>query len=132
MKHIAQTVLVLAATAATSSVAFADDCTLATLNGHYTYWAQGVDASGGVTAEVGQEHFDGAGNITTVASSAGSAEATQDTGTYTINADCSGSSTYASGASYAIYVAPSGDSFVFVNTNEGIVSAGENTRVAAK
>jgi hypothetical protein len=132
MKLTSSALLVIAATVATSSAALADDCSLATLNGHYTYWAQGVDAAGKATAEVGQEHFDGAGNITTVASSAGSAEAAQDTGTYSINPDCSGTSTYASGASYAIYVAPSGDSFVFVNTNEGIVSAGENTRVAAK
>ena len=116
--------------AAFGSAALAEDeCSMATLKGHYTYWAQGTDAAGKATAEVGQEHFDGAGNISRTSSSAGSADFTQDKGTYTVNGDCSGTSTYASGASYNFFLAPSGDNFVFTSTNEGIVQAGEDTRV---
>jgi len=116
--------------AAFGSAALAEDeCSMATLKGHYTYWAQGIDAAGKATAEVGQEHFDGAGNISLTSSSAGSADFTQDKGTYTVNGDCSGTSTYASGASYNFFLAPSGDNFVFTSTNEGIVQAGEDTRV---
>ena len=116
--------------AAFGSAALAEDeCSMATLKGHYTYWAQGTDAAGKATAEVGQEHFDGAGNISLTSSSAGSADFTQDKGTYTVNGDCSGTSTYASGASYNFFLAPSGDNFVFTSTNEGIVQAGEDTRV---
>lgn len=129
MKLYAMTVVAFAGCAAISSAALAGECSTATLKGHYTYWAQGADADGKATAEVGQEHFDGAGNLTNTSSSAGSAAISQDKGTYTVNEDCSGSSTYESGASYNFFIAPSGDSFVFTSTNEGIVQAGEDTRV---
>jgi hypothetical protein len=132
MKLYAMTVVAFAAGAAFSSAAFADECSVATLKGHYTYWAQGTDAAGKATAEVGQEHFDGAGNLSMSSSSAGTAEFSQDKGTYTVNGDCSGTSTYESGASYNFFVAPSGDNFVFTSTNEGIVQAGEDTRVDAE
>jgi hypothetical protein len=111
-----------------SSAAFAE-CSVATLKGHYTYWAQGVDADGNVVAEVGQEVFDGAGNVATTLSTAGSAEVTTDTATYTVNTDCTGTSTYASGATYLMHIAPSGDSFVFASSQANVIVAGENTRV---
>lgn len=117
------------ACAAIGSAAFAGECSVATLKGHYTYWAQGTDASGKATAEVGQEHYDGAGNITVSSSEAGSTEVSKDTGTYTVNDDCSGTSTYASGATYNFFVAPSGDNLVFTSTTEGVIQAGENSRV---
>jgi hypothetical protein len=121
--------LAAAGSLASASTVFAADCSVATLKGHYTYWAQGVDAEGKVTAEVGSEMFDGAGNIVTMLSTAGSAEVTKDTGTYTVNADCTGTSTYASGSTYTMHIAPSGDSFVFASSVAGVVVAGENSRV---
>lgn len=115
--------------AAVSGGAMAGECSNASLQGHYTYWLQGFDSAGKPFAEVGQEHFDGAGNIATKSNAAGSATMSEDKGTYTINADCSGTSTYASGGAYNIFVAPSGDSFVFSSSKEGVIQAGENTRV---
>lgn len=132
MKLNAITFAAIASFAAFSSAALAGECSVATLKGHYTYWAQGTDAAGKATAEVGQEHFDGAGNLTSTNSTAGATAFTQDKGTYTVNEDCSGSSTYESGASYNFFIAPSGDNFVFTSTNEGIVQAGEDTRVDAE
>lgn len=121
--------LIIVAATLASSAAYAE-CSLATLKGTYTYWAQGVGADGKVMAEVGQEVFDGAGNIVTMLSAAGSAEITKDSGTYTVNADCTGTSTYASGSTYTMHLAPTGEGFVFASSQEGIVVAGENSRVA--
>lgn len=129
MKNTTFALAAAAAMFALSGQAFAEECTAASLKGHYTYWLQGVDASGKATAEVGQEIYDGAGNLTSISAASGSAETETDTGTYTVNGDCSGTVTYASGASYHLFVAPSGDSFVFSSSQEGVVQAGENTRV---
>jgi hypothetical protein len=111
------------------NAAVASECSAATLTGHYTYWLQGADEAGKAYAEVGQETFDGAGNVKSKISASGSGAVEEDTGTYTVNGDCSGTVTYASGAAYNIFVAPSGDSFVFSSSNAGVVQAGENTRV---
>ena len=115
--------------AAASAGAMAGECSNASLKGHYTYWLQGADASGKAYAEVGQEHYDGAGNVVSKINVAGSEKSEDDKGTYTVNGDCSGTVTYASGSSYNIFVAPSGDSFVFASSKAGVVQAGENTRV---
>ena len=114
---------------ATGTGAFAGECSNASVKGHYTYWLQGADASGKAYAEVGQEHYDGAGNVVSKINVAGSEKPDEDKGTYTVNGDCSGTVTYASGSSYNIFVAPSGDSFVFASSKAGVVQAGENTRV---
>lgn len=111
------------------NAAVASECSAATLTGHYTYWLQGADEAGKAYAEVGQETYDGAGNVKSKISASGSGSVEEDNGTYTVNADCSGMVTYASGAAYNIFVAPSGDSFVFSSSNTGVVQAGENTRV---
>lgn len=131
MKKIIATACGLAAAALLSTSAMAGECSNASLKGHYTYWLQGQDASGKPYAEAGQEHFDGAGNIVTMAGVAGTAKPEGDKGTYTINADCTGTSTYGAGATFNIFVAPSGDSFVFSSSKEGVVQVGENTRVDA-
>jgi hypothetical protein len=111
------------------SAAAASECSAASLTGHYTYWLQGADDAGKAYAEVGQETYDGAGNVKSKVSASGSGAVEEDTGTYSVNADCSGTVSYASGAAYNIFVAPSGDSFVFSSAVEGVVQAGENTRV---
>lgn len=113
--------------AATSS--FAGECSEDTVKGHYTYWLQGSDSSGKMYAEVGQEHYDGNGKIVAKIAVSGVSKTEDDTGTYIVNADCTGTSTYASGATYNFMVSPSGDSFVFVSSKEGVIQAGENTRV---
>lgn len=127
--NLTTTGLAVAAALFLSSAASAA-CSLETLSGTYTYWAQGVDAEGNVLAEVGQEVFDGQGNIATLLSTAGAEGVTADTGTYTVNADCTGTSTYASGSSYTMHIAPTGENFVFASAQAGVVVAGENSRVA--
>ena len=111
------------------NAAVASECSVASLSGHYTYWLQGADEAGKPYAEVGQETYDGAENVKSKVSASGSGAVEEDTGTYTVNADCSGTVAYASGAAYNIFVAPSGDSFVFSSSVSGVVQAGENTRV---
>ena len=129
-KMLIAAVAVSSAALLSSASAFAaDECSNASLKGHYTYWLQGADANGKAYAEVGQEHYDGAGNATSKIAVAGSDKMDEDKATYTVNGDCSGTVTYASGASYHIFVAPGGDSFVFSSSKAGVVQAGENTRV---
>lgn len=118
--------------AVTGTVAFAGECTNASLSGHYTYWMQGADSEGKTYAEVGQEHYDGKGNVESVFAVSGEAKVEKETGTYTINDDCSGTVVYSSGNAYTIFVAPSGDSFVVASAEGGIVQIGENTRVGTK
>ena len=129
-KFIATGCAVAALAAMSVSTAFAGECSASTLKGHYTYWLQGYTAAGKPYAEVGQEHFDGAGKVTTESGVAGSAKIDNDTGAYTVNDDCTGMIKYASGASDKIFVAPSGDSFVFSSAKKGVVQSGEDTRVA--
>ncbi len=120
----------LAVLAVLASVdAEAGECSVASVKGHYTYAMQGIDAAGKPYGEIGQEHYDGAGKVVTKLIKAGSAKVDDDTGTYTVNEDCTGSITFASGASYAILVAPSGDSFVYTSSKEGHVLVGVETRV---
>lgn len=115
---------------AVSGNAMAGECSTATLKGHYTYWLQGADAAGKPYAEVGSEHFDGAGKIESLVAPSGSATVEKSAGTYTVNDDCTGTTTYESGEVFNIFVAPSGDSFVFSSAKAGDVKAGENSRVA--
>lgn len=111
-----------------ASAAMAGECSVASLKGHYTYWLQGYDAEGKPYAEVGQEHFDGAGAVATMTGVAGAAEPTADKGTYTVADDCTGTVTYESGAIDKIFIAPSGDSFVFSSAVAGVIQSGEDTR----
>ncbi|AWB50547.1 hypothetical protein HYN69_18230 (plasmid) [Gemmobacter aquarius] len=131
MKNTTLSLVVVATACAISGQAFAGDCTMASIKGHYNYWAQGTDAAGKASAEVGKEIYDGAGNFTSVIAVAGTAALASDSGTYTVNADCTGTATYASGGTYNLLIAPLGDSFVFASSTEGVVQAGENTRVDA-
>ena len=122
----------VAALVAMGTSAFAGECSNASIKGHYTYWLQGQDAAGKMYAEAGQEHFDGAGNVKSITGVAGAAAPEADEGTYTVNGDCTGEITYKSGAHDKIFVAPSGDSFVFSSAKEGVVQVGEDTRVDAE
>lgn len=121
----------VAALFAMGSEAMAGECSNASLKGHYTYWLQGQDANGKMYAEAGQEHFDGAGKVKTISGVAGAAKPETDEGSYTVNGDCTGEITYNSGAHDKIFVAPSGDNFVFSSAKEGVVQIGEDTRVDA-
>ena len=128
MKKIIAAACGIAACATLSSAAYAGECSTASLKGHYTYWLQGFDAAGKPYAEVGQEHFNGKGEVMTKMSVAGKAGVEEDNGKVEINADCTGTIKYESGSSDSIFVVPSGDSFVFSSAKDGIVQVGEETR----
>ena len=100
MKKILIAAVALSSAAVLSSVSSyaADECSNASLKGHYTYWLQGADEAGKPIAEVGQEHYDGAGKVVTKIAAAGNEKMTEDTATYVVNGDCSGTVTYASGS----------------------------------
>ena len=49
-------------------------------------------------------------------------------GRYTVEADCTGTVTYADGTSYDLFPAADGSSFVFVQTNPALVAAGFEPR----
>lgn len=132
MNHVNLLAAAMGVLAVTGSAGFAGECTNASLSGHYTYWMQGTDAEGKPFGEVGQEHYDGNGNIEAVFADAGEAAVEKATGTYTINEDCSGTAVYSSGQTYHFFVAPGGDSFVVASADAGIVAVGENTRVGTR
>ena len=63
--------------------------------------------------------FDGNSNIEGVSSANYSRNITSKqkyTGTYTVNADCTGTATYPSGEEYDLFIAPDGSRFTFVQT----------------
>ena len=104
---------------ALSSTAQADDkgCSNATLRGTYAQTGSGVMTAppdqAGPFANVGQLVFDGNGGLTgtLVVSSGSSAQATE-TGTYTVNSDCTGT--------YTVQIAPFGitsQAFFAIDTN---------------
>src|SRR5580698_10780602 len=93
---------------ALSSTAKASDkgCTNATLRGSYAQTGSGVITAppdqAGPFANVGTLVFDGNGNLTgtLVVSSNGSSSPATETGTYTVNSDCTGT--------YTVQIAPFG------------------------
>jgi hypothetical protein len=127
---------------ATAGVAARERCREATLHGTYLLAYDGVDISGSAQvpfATAAYEYFDGNGNIETVYS-------TNFNGTiiskepikakYTVNADCTGTSTYPGDDvdfKYDLFIAPDGSMFTWVQTNppESVVSAIER-RVTRK
>jgi hypothetical protein len=131
MKMITVSAVILAASTFMATSAMAGECSTETLKGHYTYWLRGSDSAGKPFAEVGQEEYDGAGKVVSKIGVAGEVAIEDAEGTYTVNDDCTGTVSYASGDVYNIFVAPSGDSFVFSAAAAGVIEAGENSRVAA-
>lgn len=123
-------------TTATAAPTDPNTCSLATLKGTYTYFGQGARGTNGQAdsypyLEVGIESYNGAGGVTNLYNDSESVGATRDTATYTLGTNCQGVVTYASGASYAIFVDPKGESFTFLQTSPtNQVYSGENRRVS--
>ena len=127
---------------ATAGVAARERCREATLHGTYLLAYDGVDISGSAQvpfATAAYEFFDGNGNRESVYSSNFNGTITRkdriDT-TYTVNADCTGTSTYLFDGveyNYDLFIAPDGSMFTWVQTNppESVVSAVER-RVTRK
>jgi hypothetical protein len=114
-------------------------CSEATLKGTYLFAQNGVDIKGDEqrpVAVAGYEVFDGNGKVKGVDSSNFNGEITRNehfSGTYTVNADCTGTATYSDGTRYDQFIAPDGSILTFVLTkpSEGVTSAFE-LQVTAK
>jgi hypothetical protein len=134
----AATLLVTGSAQATDPTAPANSssCDLATLKGTYLFEGNGASVSGNVTtptAFAGSEHFNGTGAVagsSTFSSGGTIFPCSAFTGTYTLTAGCTGTLTVGTTLHFDIYVAPSGDSFTYVQTDPGSVSATTETRVS--
>lgn len=114
----------------------ASSCGLATLKGTYLFEGTGASVSGTTTtptAFAGSEHFNGAGAVTgssTFSSGGTIFPRSTFTGTYTLTPGCTGTLTIGTTLHFDIYAAPSGNSFTYVQTDPGSVSATTETRVS--
>ena len=120
--------------------AAADTCSPRTLKGEYIYALSGFKTAGDSAAQrtpfaqAGNEQFKGDGTMAgagTMSSNGVIAKVTYK-GTYTLNADCSGTVTFTDNqgqvAHYDIFADNDGDSFTYLQTDAGIVSAGWERR----
>ena len=109
-------------------------CSLRTLKGRYLFSASGKDAAGTDFSFAGSERFDGNGNITTKQSVNQSVNGSSGfiliTGTYTLNSDCTGSSSYSDNTHYNLFVSPDGSIFNYIQTDTGAIISGEEKRIA--
>ena len=131
MKRILSVLFALAVVVTTSSTVYAQ-CGNATLTGNYAFIYSGSNAPGhSVTgkntfgnAAVGVFTFDGAGNFTVSYTVVGNGHASStsvpDTGTYTVNSDCTGSLTDTTiDVHFNIVTVGGGAEFFAIQTDEG-------------
>jgi hypothetical protein len=97
-------------------------CNEGTLHGTYLFADNGVFApTGQHFAGAGYEHYDGNGRITGVLSNNADGHVTRKeviSGTYEVNADCTGRSTYPGDVEYKydLFIDPGGEMFAWVQT----------------
>ena len=114
-------------------------CSEATLDGTYLFADEGFvikDNEKVPFASSGYEVYDGNGHVKGVATTNVNGKITSKelfSGTYTVKADCTGSSTYTDGTRYDDYIAPDGSMLTFVQTKPSKwVLAGDEHQVTAK
>jgi hypothetical protein len=114
-------------------------CSEATLHGTYLFADDGFvikDNEKVPFASSGYEVYDGNGHVKGVATTNVNGKITSKepfSGTYTVKADCTGSSTYTDGTRYDDYIAPDGSMLTFVQTKPSKwVLAGDEHQVTAK
>ena len=128
----------LAAEDSAAPDAAAARCSEATLRGTYLFAYEGFTITGkgrGPFAVAGSEVYDGHGNVRSVSTTSTNGKITRfvhTPGKYTVNPDCTSSSSYSDGTRYDQFVAPDGSQLVFVQTNPGTVAAGFEPRVTAR
>ena len=112
-------------------------CSQATLNGFYIFSGDGVDVTTDTKfASAGYEVYRGDGTmygVNTITGNSGIFRNVRFTGTYTVNPDCSGTLTTRDVGSttdlhYDQFIMPSGKEFSWVQTDVGIISAGNERR----
>jgi hypothetical protein len=149
MKHNRKQLLLSAAMAlatglALPQVAAANDddtvsCSLRTLRGVYEFSASGFNIVNGVAlpkAIIETVVFDGHGNVSTpavsVAINGNFIRPPQgNPGVYTVNANCTGTLTFADGPMFDLHVAPYGKSMKMLQTNPNTVMQGTALKVLA-
>jgi len=110
-------------------------CGLGTLHGTYLYAGSGSDVSGSTASPIafaGSEVYSGTGQVSGSSTNSSGGKITPRsayTGTYTLGADCFGTLTIGTSLKFDIYVAPSGNTFTYVETDAGSVSAVTESRV---
>jgi hypothetical protein len=114
-------------------------CSEATLDGTYLFADDGFvikDNEKVPFASSGYEVYDGNGHVKGVATTNVNGKITSKetfSGTYTVKADCTGSSTYTDGTRYDDFIAPDGSQLTFVQTKpSNWVLSGDEQRVTAK
>jgi len=128
----------LAAEADTAADTAPLKCSEATLRGTYLFATSGFNVGGkfkGPFAAAGYNLVDGRGHLRTVVSFSLNGKVSRferDTGTYTVNADCTGTITGSDGTHYDIFVAPDGGTMALVETDPGTVSAEFQPRATAR
>jgi hypothetical protein len=119
------------------SYAQEEGCTLATLNGSYVFDATGyniVNSSPQPKAVVESLDVKGGGTLTsqaTVSINGSIHRGIPGSGTYTVNADCTGTLTFnPQGPHFDIFIAPNGGQFHMIQTDTNTVLAGVSRRVS--
>ena len=114
-------------------------CSEATLHGTYLFADEGFvikDNEKVPFASSGYEVYDGNGHTKGVSTTNVNGKVTSKetfSGTYTVKADCTGSSTYTDGTRYDDYIAPDGSKLTYVQIKPSkVVLAGDEQRVTAK
>ena len=114
-------------------------CSEATLHGTYLFADDGFvikDNEKVPFASSGYEVYDGNGHTKGVSTLNVNGKVTSKetfSGTYTVKADCTGSSTYSDGTRYDDYIAPDGSMLTYVQTKPSkVVLAGEEQQVTAE
>jgi hypothetical protein len=114
-------------------------CSEATLHGTYLFAYQGVEIKDNdhhvPFATAGYEVYDGEGNSNGVATTSVEGEVPRKetfSGTYTVNEDCTGTSSYTDGTHYDDFIAPDGSMLTFVQTDPGFVAAAYELQGTAK
>ena len=132
--------LALAAGLTLPSMVLADEneCTAATIRGVYMFHASGYNIVSGVPlpkAIIETVVFDGLGNVTTPAVSV-SINGTLlqppqgNPGVYTVDADCTGTLTFADGPRFDLQITPNGKQINMLQTNPNTVMQGTAQRVS--
>jgi hypothetical protein len=115
-------------------------CSEATLHGTYLFAYNGIEIKDNEHvpfAAAGYEVYDGKGNVNGVATTSVEGEISRNepfSGTYTVNEDCTATSTgtFTDGTHFDAFIAPDGSMFTFVQTDPGVVASGFDLQGTAK
>ena len=113
-------------------------CSEATLRGTYLFATNGLTVHGKSQvpfAASGYEVYDGHGHVKDTVSFSVNGKITRHqrlAGTYTVNADCTGTATYADGTHGDLFIAPDGSTMATFSPDPGSVAANYEPRVTAR